>query len=299
MSTCKELMNLGAAACKNPMQIAKRLIFVPDIGSDGTENMIATAGGVTKTALQALFNAAEKEDRFYPTPHLENVENARAETTFHEFNSGVKYAVKEGVKHFVGYIPVQHPQMLERLNAWEGQNFGIYVIDKDGNFIYQTDAATKLEVKPFQIYGNSFVATEVEPTDAEVPMIRIEFDYSIAAKDHLKRYIAESDLDFNALSTSDVYGLWDVTTVISSISTAGFTMTCTTEYGTAVTGITETDITLTDDSGSVGFEFASSGASGGVYPIEFDSVATSEDEITVTISKDRYDFGTIDTVEIP
>lgn len=293
MAICKDLKNFGAATCRNPMQIAKRLIFVPEIGSAGTENKIATAAGVTKSALQALFDDADKLDRYYPTPLLENVENVRGDTTFHEFNSGAKLRVKEGTKHFVGYIPAEHPLMLEGLKSFEGQNFGILVIDKDGNFIYLTDATTKLEVKPFPVDGNSFSATYIEPTDKEVPMIKIEFDYSVASKDELMRYIAAEDLDFNALSTVDVYSLLTVT----GTSTGGvdlLTLVLATEYGDPVTGLVKTDMTATDGDGDPVTIPSISESPDGTYTVDL-SISGSE-TITISISKARYDFSYIATL---
>lgn len=290
MSLCKELKNLGAATCKNPMQIAKRLIFVPELGSAGTENMIATAAGVTKTALQALFDAADKVNRYYPTPLIENVENVRAETTFHEFNSGAKLAVKQGTKHFVGYLPLEFPQLLGGFKAWEGQNFGIYIIDKDGNFIYQTDAATKLKVKPFKVDGNSFVASYVEPTDTEVAMVKFEFDYSVSVKDELMRYIDADDLDFNGLG-ADVYPLMTVIGMPTSPLAASVRLTPVTEYGEPVTGLTSTEISCVDNKGvSVTVSDVDEFAWG--YTITLSGPAV-ETECYLSITKPRYDFSAI------
>jgi len=292
MAICKDLKNFGAATCRNPMQIAKRLIIVPELGASGSENEIATVAGVTKTALQLLFNEVDKLDRYYPTPLLENVENVRGETTFHEFNSGAKLRVKEGTKHFVGYIPAEHPLMLEGLKSFEGQNFGILVIDKDGNLIYLTDATTKLKVKPFPIDGNSLSVTYVEPTDKEVPMIKLEFDYSVSSKDELMRYIAAEDLDFNALSTVDVYSLLTVT----GTSTGGadkLTLVLATEYGDAITGLDEDDMDCTDSAGDTVTisSVEESTSTPGTYTVNL--TITGAKTVTTTITKSRYDFSAI------
>lgn len=298
MSLCKELQNLGAATCKNPMQIAKRLILVPELGSSGSANEIATTAGVTKTALQALFDASNKSDRYYPTPLIENVENLRAETTFHEFNSGTKLAVKEGIKHFVGYLPVEHPQLLEGLKAWEGQDFGIFIIDKDANFIYQTDSATKLKVKPFAVDGNSFVATYIEPTDTEVAMLKIEFDYSVAAKDEYMRYIDADDLDFNGLG-SDVYALHTVTGTPASSTASTITVALATEYGTAVTGLTDSEISCVDDSGDAVTvsDVTESTATPGTYTITLSGLSGTT-TCYLSISKSKYDFSAVNALSV-
>lgn len=295
MSLCKELKNLGAATCKNPMQIAKRLIFVPELGSAGTENKIATAAGVTKTALQALFDAANKSDRYYPTPLLENVENVRADAKIYEFNSGNKVLISKGIKHFVGYLPFEFAQLLEALESWEGQDFGIYIIDKDGNFIYQTDAATKLEVKPFQVDGNSFIATEIESTDNEPIMYKVEFDYSVSAKDSLKRYIDADDLDFNGLGI-DVYSLWTVTGTPASSVASKITLSPVTEYGEAVTGLTDSDISCIDDDGDA-VTVSDVSESSGVYTITLSGLSGTT-TCSLVISKSRYDFSAVNALSV-
>lgn len=292
MAICKDLKNLGASACRNPMQIAKRLIFVPLLGSDAAVNEIATAAGVTKSALQAYFDGAHKLDRFYPTPLLENVENTRGETMFHEFDSGAKLKVKEGVKHFIGHLPAEHPLLLEGLKSFEGQNFGIYIIDADGNFIYQTDASTKLKVKPFEVDGNSFVATYIEPTSKEVAMVKIEFDYMANTKDELMRFIASDDLDFNGLSTVDVYSLWTVTWALTT-GVDQCTLVAETEYGVPVTGLLKTT-NITASGGTIGDIVETSD---GHYTIPFTGLSGTT-TITITITKPLYDFGAAKSVSV-
>jgi hypothetical protein len=299
MSLCKELKNLGAAACKNPMQIAKRLIFVPELGSSGDENKIATTAGVTKSALQALFNAASKSDRYYPTPLLENVENVRGEAKFYEFNSGNKALISKGIKHFVGYLPFEFAQLLEALESWEGQDFGIFIIDKDGNFIYQTDGSTRLEVKTFQVDGNSFTATEIESTDDEPIMYKIEFDYSVSAKDSLKRYIDAADLDFNGLSNSDVYALYTVTGTPASSAANTITVSLQTEYGEAVTGFTDSEISCIDDSGDAVTvsDVTESTGTPGTYTVTVSGLS-GETDCYLQITKSKYDFAAVNALSV-
>lgn len=297
MSLCKDLKNLGASTCSNPMQIAKRIILVPTLGSDGTVNEIDTAAGVTKTALQALFDAASQLDRFYPTPIVENVENVRAETVFHEFNGGRKIPVREGTKHFIGHFPLEQPQLYGALKAWQGQDVGMYIIDKDGNFIYQTDAATKTKVMPIPIDGDTLIPTYIEGTDAEVNMVKVEFDYSVSAKDGLMRYISVDDLDFNGLG-SDVYALHTVTGTPASSVADTITVALETEFGVAVEGLTTTEIEAIDDAGDA-VTVASVNESA-VTPGTYTIVVTISADTTVylQITKSRYDFSAVNALSV-
>jgi hypothetical protein len=207
----KALKNLGSTPNENPMAVARRLIFVPLLGADGAPNGFDSSGEVNKSAITGKLNAMNLRDRFFPLPETENVESTKGDTVFHEFNSGTKKFVKEGIRHFKGLLVQEHPLFLEKIKAWSGQRFGVYIIDYKGNFIYQTDPETRTKVLPLPVDGNSFVAVANEATDSEVNLITLEFDFSLSAKDELKRYIPAEMLDFDGLNETEVYSLHDVT----------------------------------------------------------------------------------------
>jgi len=300
MGLCKSLVNLGASVCDNPISVASRLIFVPLVGASGQANGFDTDEAVTKAGVETMINAANRQDRIYPLPILEDVESKRGDAAFHEFKSGAKKFVKYGTKHLSAFIPMQHAQFLEKLKAWNGQKFGVFIVDLKGNFIYQTDAATREKVLPFPVDGNSFVADYVDPTYSEVNMVKMDFDYKVSAKDEMMRFIPASALDFNALDEDEVYALWDVKAEVSNESTAGFDLKLVTDYGVPVTSLEQTDFSITDQEGDAATITGVTIAEDGTYTIACDSLIGGE-ILKVVATQNRYDFSALAalTVTIP
>lgn len=299
MGACATLSNSRGSQCPSIMDIAKRLILIPELDSSGLKNEITTVAGVTKSALQAKFDAAEKLDRYYPISILENVEDVRAEPEFFEFNSGKKSKIREGVRTFVGFIPFQGPEYLGKLEEWACNKFGVYIIDKSGNFVYSTDEATKQKVQPIMVDEESFSAELVKKTDAEPAMIKITFDFRETEKDALLRAIDESDLDFEGLSSVDVYGLYDATHSVSGISTTAFTSTITEEiYGFKIEGLVAGDFSLYNDTQSSSVTITSvTESADGVYDFVI-PVQTSADSMTLSMTKSGYDDAPLEAVKV-
>ncbi len=298
MANCCTLSNSQGDACPSILDIAKRIIVVPEVDASGAKNELANEAAVTKSALQAKFDAADKDDRYFPLSILENVEDVRVEPTFFEFNSGRKAKIKEGTRTFTGFIPFQGPEYLGKLEDWACSKFGIYVIDKSGNFVYATDASTKVKVQPIMVDQESFSAELVKKTDAEPVMIKITFDFRETEKDSLIRAIDAADLDFDGLSSTDVYGLYDAFQVVSSISATGFVSTITEEtYKFAIEGLVAGDFSLYNDTDSASVSITSVAEVSGVYTFVIPS-QTSSDSMTLTLSKATYDSAPLSAVKI-
>ncbi len=295
----QSLTDLGISSCPDAMQNAKRLIFVPEFDNSGDKNEFANVAAVTKTALQAKFDAASELDRYYPSPLLENVEDVRAETVFQEFNSGLKSKVRNGIRTFTGYVTAPNGASsiwLEKIKSWFCNASGIYIIDKNSNFIYATDLTTKLKVQPIMIERGSFDAQLVKATDAEVQMIMITFDIRENMDDGLLRYIPAEDLDFDGLSDADVYALLDVVNTYSGIAQTTVTMTMTTDqYGLPVTGLVIGDFALYNNTGAAAVIPSSvTESADGVYDIVFPSQTVGH-VIQPTVTKSRYDFEAVNS----
>lgn len=297
----KTLRNLGSTPNENPMAVARRLIFVPLLGADGTPNGFDSSAEVNKMALTAKLNASNLRDRFFPLPESENVESTKGETVFHEFNSGTKKFVKEGIRHFKGLLVQEHPVFLEKIKAWSGQRFGVFIIDYKGNFIYQTDPETRTKVLPLPVDGNSFVAVANEATDSEVNLITLEFDFSLSAKDELKRYIPAEMLDFDGLNETEVYSLHDVSGEVTEVASTGFTLSLKTDYDVGVTGLVSEDFTVLNTGTEMPITGSWQEVSDGVYTFEPGSDFMGGETLQVTAIKERYDFSALSalSVDIP
>jgi len=300
--------NTQPNSCPDIKKILKRIIIVPKFNAAGTVNEIANVAGITKTALQAKFDANDIDDRWFPLPEFLNVENVRSETIFQEFNDKSKAKIDEGKRSFTGFVINQGGLFLEKLKSWACQQdgFGIYGIDKDSNFHYKTDKATKLKVQPMEIDPTSWECVEVDATDTTVGMIKVTFDFKLSMYDEYRRAIAYEDLDFDGLDTADVYALYTVNGTASSILKTGFTLTLVTDYGLPVKNLLITDFftahggthsnhwNVTDLAAVPILSFSES--SDGVYAFTFASLAVKT--IRVTPDKARYDFAAVTTVAI-
>lgn len=288
---CRPLANTGASICPFLMKVGRRVILVPTIGSDGTANGFDTIAEVTKTALQAKFDAEDPLDRFYPLPVVENVENIRAETVFFEWNSGQKVRIRQGPRTFKASLPSDHTDttLIKRLQAWYGQSFGVYIIDKAGNFIY--DKGDSGEVMPMAVDGNSFDLNLVTETYSEPLFSLMQFDFSQDLNDGDIYYIPVSSLDFDGLGT-DFYGLWDLTVTATAIATAT-TFSVETVYAVPVTGLLVGDISIYNNTTSATVTvdtLTESPTVPGTYVGAHASGVTATDSITLTINKTKYEI---------
>lgn len=286
------LKNLGVSSCKDLQNVIRRAIFVPEYNLAGTKNEISTVAGVTSAALIAKYDAAAIENRFFPLPICENVENVREDSVFQEFNSGTRAKVREGTRRITFFIPVAEgasPRYFNNLKAsLECQKGGFYFVDRNGNFIYITDEATKLKVQPILYEQGSMNVTWMPATESDVQMIKVEFDIRFSMNDGLLRHIEAEDLDFDALV--DPYSLLDVNSVISDISQTGFVATLTTDYGLPVKGLVKDDFALYNVTGAASITITSTTEStNGVYTFVIPS-QTIGHVLRLTPTKARWDF---------
>jgi len=303
-------LNTQQNSCPSIAQIAKRLIIVPKFKADGTVNEITNVAGVTKAALQAKFDANDIDDRWFPLSELKNVVEEKADTVNEEFTDKSLVPIDEGKRSFTGAIINQGSKLLEKLESWACQEFGVYVIDKNSNFIYITDSATKLKVQPIAVDQNSWRIKYIKATDTTVAKLEIKFDFAMNMQDKYLREIASEDLDFDGLNTADVYALYTCSGVVSGLSTTGCTMTITTDYGLPVKNLLITDFfdthggtnsklyNVTDSAAVTIATFAET--ADGVYAFTF-IAQTPADVLRCTPDKSHYDFAGVvsATITIP
>ena len=279
MASCTTLKNhnTGVPLCDNLAKEARRLILVPKYDDSGTLNEFANEAAVTKAVLQAKFGAVDVNDRFFPLPEMENVEDVRAEPNFHEWNSGNKVEMRKGSRHFKAIIPMEHFLLIQKIEAFKGTEFGIFAIDEDNNFIYNKDSETLTKVQPIMVDGKS-LSVYAQKQGSEPNGVIVEFDFARSTDDAMLAYIPESlsTHDFDGLSTDDVYALTDLTTKRCTFtgSTTTGTLTVVSDYGNPITGLASADLEFTDtsDDSAVTITSVTEGADG-VYAIVF---ATSE-----------------------
>lgn len=211
MSTiCKSLSDLGASQCGFPMKVGRRLILVPRFDNSGNVNKMTLADIKVLANWELKFDAEKSLDRFYPLPNMENVVDERGDTEFFEWDSGLKVRIRQGARTFTGSIPNESPALLGKLQDWEGQDFGVYIIDTDGNVIfnYLSDSTGEYAV-PIRVDGNSFDVKYVKSTYTDPLHIMLQFDFATDVNDKDLYMIPMDDADFDP-RTAQFYALWNV-----------------------------------------------------------------------------------------
>jgi len=297
--TCNNtLANLGTPDCPSVGQVAKKFIFVPRFAADGSVNKILKTD-ITAANMTLKINAANPKDRYYPTAEFENVEDVREDPVTQEFNSGKMITVRDGVRKNVGMIPLGTFQELGAYKSYGCAEFGAFVMDGGGNFMFYEDPADPLYAYPILIDNETYHARLVKATDSEVQMLEISWQWKQSQKDQNLRLIQSDGLDFDA---DDLEGLFDADAVYSSIlgTFDGATATITTTlFGVPVEGLVPADF-VSSDSGATsnvfnvttGLDVVLTGAtetSAGVYELTWTAASTGN-EIRVKALKDGFDF---------
>lgn len=291
--TCNNtLQNLGSPDCPPVMQIARKFIFVPKYDANGAENRLdLNPLEVNKANLLTKINATNPLNRYYPTAQVDNTEDVRAEPVTQEFNSGKIITVRDGARTNTSVIPLGSTQELGHYKSFGCSEFGAYVIDAGGNFIYYDKGDGY--AYPIQIDEQTFYCMLMKATDAEVQMISLSWQWKLSQRDQNLRFVASDLLDFNI---DDLNGLFDVTGTYVSGSTAQYVLTLeTTDFGTPVSDIVLADVSVVDDQGNA-IALASwteSASTEGSYTAVFQAAQNQGDQIATVISKEGFDFSSL------
>jgi hypothetical protein len=171
--------------------------------------------------------------RWFPLPNFENVELAKADTTFEEANSGRMVFIRQGKRSFAGelWADDSSPQFLGKLQTNRCVEFGVYIVDVNGNLV-GSKVGTKLF--PISVDNPSFDPKIMFATDTTIQKIMVAFDFDRLFDESTMWMITptEAGQDFNDLS-----GLIDVNmTNISNTSTTRV-FKAFLDYGTAINPI--------------------------------------------------------------
>jgi hypothetical protein len=236
------LGNTGRPGCVPLQSVTSKLIMVPLKANDGTLNGIDLTAPLPTWS--DLINEVDASKRWFPLPAFENVELPKADSQFEEANSGRMAFLREGKRSFTGELwgDDSTPTLLGKLKAGRCVEFGVYVIDVNGNLI---GSKVGNYLYPVPVDEQSWNPTFMFATDATVQKIMLTFDFDRLFDDSTMYMITstEAGIDFNTLS-----GLIDVNLdIIGQSSGVSIQVKATFDYGTAlnpillqgVTGLTE------------------------------------------------------------
>ena len=296
------LGNTGSPGCKRTYLVTKFLLLQAIVGSAGTDNFFdVSAGEPTLSTITAALDNVEPTDRLFPLGEFEDITDERAEAIVQEFGSGQKARVRDGARDFSGFIPNAEPILVGKVKKSVCSQLGAFMLDAGGNLIFSARKSEGLVTNayPVRIDTNTLDVRYVKATDTTIAGVMINFQWATSEQDSYLRQVKQTDLDWGA---TDLYGLVDAYSVNSAITTTGFTVTITDEYGDPVVGLVSGDMTLAELSptpGSVAITTVTESANG-VYDIVH-ALATSGDVLELTITKSGYDFANVkaNTITIP
>ena len=225
------LSNTGRPNCVPIQSVTSKLILVPLKANDGTLNKIALTG--TLPVWSTLINQLDESKRWFPLPAFENVELAKADTTFEEANSGRMVFIRQGKRSFAGELWSEDssPTLLGKMQNNRCVDFGVFIVDVNGNLI---GSKVGTDLFPIPVDNPSFDPKYMFATDTTTSKIMVAFDFDRLFDESTMYMITptEASQNFNELT-----GLVDVnmTNVSNTSTTRVFKAFL--DYGTAINAI--------------------------------------------------------------
>ncbi len=281
------LSNTGRPNCVTLQSVTSKMVMVPLKDSTGAKNYLDLTATLNEAYFTALTNEADATKRWFPLPQFENVELAKADSTFEEAPSGRKVFIKQGKRSFAGELWSETPQFLEKIQNNRCVDFGVYIIDVNGNLVGSKDGN---KLYPIPVDNESFEGKLMFATDSAIQKIMIGFDfYRLFNEGTLWLVTAEeAGLDFNNLE-----GLLDVNIAFGTPTTTGVVATLTLDYGTAVAplkvkGLTASDFLLYNVTQAGAVTKTVTETADGVYAFTYTAITGSTDVIKLSLAKDGY-----------
>ena len=300
MTCSTQLGNTGFNTSPFCLTTIRRFVFVPTKDSSGALNSLSSSNALLKAEWQAKCDESNKLDRFYPTNRFKNVAPETSEPNVKEYDDQSTVFISDGVIVFNGVAPQLSPYVREQLNKFNGKEIGVNLIDDKGNIAYyDKDGDGTFYPIPLDkeaLFHSKFMfAKDSDPSETD-----IQFQLQKGVKLDLIKVIDEDDLDFDALSYDDIYGLIDVNVTTSGITTTNITVELIDVFGADVEGLTASDVSLYNNTDSASVAVSSVTAQTGdpnKYDIAFTD-QTAGDEMLIQFSLSRYDVPDT-TVDIP
>ncbi len=241
------LSNTGRPGCVPIQAVTSSLILVQMKNNAGVKNGIDLS--VALPVWSDLINATDASERWFPLPPFEDVTLPKADSQFAEAASGRKAKLRQGKRSFAGDLWEEDssPTMLGKLEAAGCVDFGIYIVDVNGNLIGDYNA-TDDYLYPIPVDNASWDVKFMFPDDSNVQKIHVEFDWNRLYKEQNMKMLTatEAGQDFTELE-----GLIDVVFAAeaASAATQEITFEAAFEYGTALNAIKYIGATAVGDWG--------------------------------------------------
>ena len=244
------LGNTGRPNCVPIQSVTSKLVLVPLLDNLGNRNAVEIANLPDAAYFEGLINNSNASQRWFPLPEFENVEMPKADSQFEESNSGRMVFLRQGKRSFTGelWADDSSPTLLGKLQNNRCVDFGVYIIDVNGNLIGSQDPAMDPLNKylyPIPVDNPSFNPVLQFATDSTTQKIVLSFDFDRDFDESTLYMITSAEGGIDFLS---VEGLIDVNfpnfpiaPIVASVDFNNWL-----SYGTAVSKIKFTGATLAD-----------------------------------------------------
>ena len=286
------LSNTGKPGCIPIQSVTSSMIMVPLKDSTGNINKIDLTAPVP--VWNDLINEPDATKRYFPLPQFNNVELPKADSQFEEANSGLMAFLRQGKRSFSGELWAEDssPQLLAKLQNNRCVDFGMYIIDVNGNLIGSKQGDDFL---PIPVDNASFDPKYNFATDTTVSKIMVAFDFDRLFDEGTMYMITpeEAGVNFNDLS-----GLIDV--YFNNFAQTGTPATEVTfdaefSYGTAynlltLKGLVLADFAINDNTNNVALPITQVDENlplEGNYTVQ--ATFVTGDSYTLSINKDGFD----------
>ena len=287
------LSNTGRPGCVPLQSVTSKLIMVPLSDNQGNLNGIDLAAALPTWS--DLINEADASKRWFPIPEFENVELPKADSQFEEANSGRMAFLRQGKRSFAGELwgDDSTPTLLGKLSAGRCVQFGVYIVDVNGNLI---GSKSNGFLYPIPVDEQSWDPKFMFATDSTVQKIMLGFDFYRLFDESTMYMITTSEAGINF---NDLTGLIDVNlTVDFQVSATSVTILAAFDYGTALNPIIFQGATNTSDwsiynvttSTLIGVPAGVTEAPAGTYLVDYTFVPTNV--YTLSVTKDGF-IGTV------
>lgn len=233
-SCSTQLGNTGTPDCKTLAKTTSMLIAVRKTADDGTANQIDVTATLNQAYFDALVQNSDASKRWYPIGELENVVQERAESITQSYDSGRTIKIQDGTKTFTSLKPEAEYTYLGKLKQFECQEFGVYIVDIDGNLKGEI-SADGAYLNPMNVASGTWDVRYSEATDTKANEIMINFQFAKSVNDEDLRMIVPSEMA--NVDLLDLDGLQDVNGSHSGAAATTVTSALTLDYGTAVTPV--------------------------------------------------------------
>jgi hypothetical protein len=242
------LSNTGRPNCVPIQSVTSKLILVPLKANDGTLNSIDLSAPIP--VWNDLVNELDASKRWFPLPAFENVELAKADTTFEEANSGRMVFIRQGKRSFAGELWSEDssPTLLGKMQNNRCVDFGVFIVDVNGNLV-----GSKVNgfLFPIPVDNPSFDPKYMFATDTTTSKIMVAFDFDRLFDESTMYMITPTEASQNF---NDLEGLVDVNAINVVDTLTDITFDAVLDYGTAYNpikfiGAVTADFQLSDAGG--------------------------------------------------